>query len=325
MIISKTPLRMSFVGGGTDLKQFYEMGKGAVVSTAIQKYVYVTVNKRFDDSVRLSYSKTETVSDFSKIEHPIVKACAKLLELESGVEITSIADVPSKGTGLGSSSAFTLGLLNSLSAFQGKMRSAKWLAEGACHVEIDTLREPIGKQDQYACAFGGLNLIEFHEDHQVSVRRLHLSAEKLQELQSSCHIYFTGMTRSASAILQEQSIRTGSNFEVRESLAKMADLALEMACEIEKGRINTFGSLLNENWQLKRKLSNGISSPQIDEWYEIAMRCGAEGGKLLGAGAGGFLLFYGKPAIRQKLDDALKLRRVEFLFEKQGSSIIFVE
>ncbi|MCA3565002.1 MAG: GHMP kinase [Methylocystis sp.] len=324
MIISRTPLRMSFVGGGSDLPSFYERYGGAVLSTAIDKYVFVTCNPKFDSGIRLAYSRTEEVPSVEKIEHRLVRETMKLLQLEGGVEITTIADVPSKGTGLGSSSSFTVGLLNVLHAFQGRYASPTTLGAQSCQVEIDLCKEPIGKQDQYAAAFGGLNLIEFQPTGRVDVTPVVMPVARRELLSNRIIAFYTGITRSASELLQVQSANVSNDGDKQKTLQRMVQLTYDLKRELESGNLDSFGEILHENWELKRSLASGISNGDIDEWYDTAMRNGASGGKLLGAGTGGFMIFY---ADEEKHDAIVKslghLRRTKFNFEPLGSRIIF--
>jgi len=325
MIISKTPLRMSFVGGGSDLPVFYRKYGGAVVSTAINKFVYVTVNQKFDDRIRLSYSKTEDAKSAEKVKHPLVREALQMLGIRGGIEITSIADIPGKGTGLGSSSSFTVGLLNALHAFANRYASAEKLGEESCAIEIERCGEPIGKQDQYAAAFGGFNLIQFNPDDSVSVEPIICKRETLRRLQENTLVFYTGITRSASAILKTQSASVASDKAKQKTMKRMVGLAHELRTELQKNNLDAFGEIIHENWELKRSLTSGVSSSAIDDWYARARKTGAVGGKLLGAGSGGFLMFY---ASRERHDDIARelseLRRVDFGFEAQGSKIIFV-
>jgi D-glycero-alpha-D-manno-heptose-7-phosphate kinase len=325
MIISKTPLRMSFVGGGSDLPVFYRKHGGAVVSTAINKFVYVTVNQKFDDRIRLSYSKTEDAKSAEKIKHPLVREAMQMLGIRGGVEITSIADIPAKGTGLGSSSSFTVGLLNALHAFANRYASAEQLAQESCRIEIERCGEPIGKQDQYAAAFGGFNLIEFNPDDSVSVEPIICKRETLQQLQANTIVFYTGITRSASALLKTQQAAVGAEKAKQKAMKKMVDLAHVLKAELQKNNLNAFGEIIHENWELKRSLTSGVSSDAIDGWYARARKAGAIGGKLLGAGSGGFLMFYAPKERHEAVARELKeLRRMDFQFEPQGSKIIFV-
>ena len=329
MIISRTPVRISFLGGGTDLPSFYEQEEGAVLSTSINKYMYITVNDRFDDSYRLSYSKTEIVKSVDEIEHKIInvvlKKYASLAREKNGnrgLEILSMADIPG-GTGLGSSSSFTVSLLHAMKAHCGVFQSASDLAREASEIEIDILHEPIGKQDQYAAAFGGLQFIRFLPDGQVSSDPVICSKKEKADLQSSMLLLYTGKTRSASAVLTEQKSKTS---EKREALREMAKLAYNMKRKLEESApISKIGELLHEGWQIKKSLASGIADSQIDQWYQGALDAGAWGGKILGAGGGGFLLVLCDPSKKTKIAAALKdLRPIDVEFDSFGSKIIFV-
>lgn len=322
MIITRTPFRISFVGGGSDLKSFYSRHKGAVLSTSINKYMYISSHKFFEqDKIRVKYSLTETVSSANEIKHPILKTVLSKFDIHGGLEVSSIADVPG-GTGMGSSSSFTVGLLHNLHVVQRRFVSKEDLAKEACHVEIDLLREPIGKQDQYAAAVGGLNIIEFHTNGEVTVERLHIEEEVYNTLQSNLVMFYTGDQRSASAILSEQNKKTTEE-DTFKALKEMVGLVYELKDALYKSRLSDFGKLLHENWMLKKKLASGISNTLIDEAYDAAMKSGALGGKLLGAGGGGFLLFYCPQEAQQKLIQTLsRLRRFDFKFEQEGTKLI---
>ena len=323
MIISRTPLRMSFVGGGSDLPDFYRLHGGAVISTAIDKYIYVNVNKKFDDGIRIAYSKTEEVTSVDQIEHRLVRAAMRHLHLEGGVEITTIADIPSRGTGLGSSSSFTVGLLHALNAFKGQYVSSERLGRDSCHIEIDICGEPIGKQDQYAAAFGGLNLIEFKPDDSVIVSPIICNRATVGELQANILVFYTGVTRSASALLRQLKDTAGGEKHQR-ALKRMVELAYVLREELHKNNLASFGEILHENWLLKKSIAAGSSTDHIDQWYEAARSAGAVGGKILGAGAGGFLLLYASQESHAAIKSALPmLRPVKMGFEALGSRIIF--
>lgn len=323
MIISRTPLRMSFVGGGSDIASFYRQYGGAVLSTAINKYVYVSVNRKFDGGIRLAYSKTEEVETLEQVEHRLVKATFEMLDLKGGVEITTTADIPSRGTGLGSSSSFTVGLIQAASAYQGRYTSAQELSERSCEVEIERCGEPIGKQDQYAAAYGGFNLIEFNPDDSVNVSPVIMPADTRRKLQEGVITFYTGVTRSASNILKEQTAVSGSDIDKQNALRRMVELAYLTRDELAAGNVDSFGDILNENWMLKRSLTVDISNSAIDGWYDSAMGAGALGGKLLGAGAGGFMMFYAPPERHEAIARAVGLRQVDFGFEPLGSRILF--
>jgi D-glycero-alpha-D-manno-heptose-7-phosphate kinase len=322
MIITQTPLRMSFAGGGSDLPSFYRQFGGAVVSTAIDKYVYVNVNKKFDNWIRLSYSRTEEVESVDQIEHRVVRAALQKLNISGGLEITSIADIPSRGTGLGSSSSFAVGLLLALHAYQSRYISPGDLAEEGCTVEIDLCAERIGKQDQYAAAFGGLNFFRFEPDDSVIVEPILCSGETLLRLQSSLITFYTGKTRQTSSILSEQSQQAESNKTTQGLLRRMVKLAHDLRTELNCGHVEALGEILDEGWRLKREVHPGVSSSAIDDWYAEAKRAGAVGGKLLGAGGGGFLTFFAPPERHGEIETALGLRRVEMCLERSGSRVL---
>lgn len=325
MIISRTPLRMSFVGGGSDLPSFYRKFGGAVVSTAINKFVYITLNEKFDHRIRVSYSRTEEADTVAEIQHPLVRESMKLLDVQGGIEITSIADIPSKGSGLGSSSAFTVGLLHALHAYSGRYASAEQLAKEACAIEIERCGEPIGKQDQYAAAFGGFNFIEFNANDSVSVEPILCKRETLLKLQENIIVFYTGLSRSASAVLKNQQEAVTASGPKQQALQRMAQLARDLKAALQKNNIEAFGEIIHEGWELKRTITDEISSGEIDGWYAKARAAGAVGGKLLGAGSGGFLLFYAPREKHEAIEAALKeLRRIPMRFEPQGSRIIFV-
>lgn len=324
MIISKTPLRMSFVGGGSDIPAFYEEEGGAVLSTAIDKYIYITVNKRFDDTCRISYSRTEEVGSVDEVQHPLARECLRLAGCKGGVEVTSIADIPARGTGLGSSSSFVVGMLRALYAFAGRYVSANVLAEQACAIEIERCGEPIGKQDQYAAAFGGLNVIRFHPDGSVDVEPVVCPPQVVADLQSQLLTFYTGGSRSASALLAEQSRNIQSDRTKRETLRRMVALVGDSRRALQAGDLRGFGEILHENWVLKATLAREISNPHIDGWYQRARIEGAFGGKLLGAGGEGFLLIQAPVERHDAIVAALSdLRHVPMAFERGGSQIIF--
>lgn len=325
MIVTKTPLRMSFVGGGSDLPVFYRRFGGAVVSTAIDKYVYLTVNQKFDQKIRLCYSRVEEPASVAKIKHPLVREALQMVGITNGIEIMSMADIPAKGTGLGSSSSYTVGLLQALHAYKGQFASADRLGREACEIEIDRCGEPIGKQDQYAAAFGGFNFIQFHPDDSVSVDPIVCKRETLKQLQAGTLVFYTGITRSASGILKHQQQALASEQTKQRALQRMVKLAHEMRLELQRNNATAFGEMLHANWELKRSLTSQVSTDQIDTWYRRARKAGATGGKLLGAGSGGFLMFFAPPERHEAITRELKeLRQINFGFEPQGSKIIFV-
>jgi D-glycero-alpha-D-manno-heptose-7-phosphate kinase len=326
MIISRTPLRVSFLGGGTDMAVFYRRYGGAVISTSINRYVYVTVNTKFDDRLRISYSRTEDVSSAEEVAHPIVRAVLRKLGIGGGIEITSIADVPSHGAGLGSSSAFCVGLLNALHAHGGRYVERRRLGAEACEIEIDVLGEPIGKQDQYASALGGLNYIRFNPDDSVEVLPLTHMRPLGEEIQRSWLTLYTGIGRDASAILKCQRDNVETGVSQQDSLKRMLGLVEDLKCELERGNAANLGEFLHEAWLIKRGLANGISSEVIDAWYDRARAAGATGGKILGAGGGGFMLLIAPPERHEAICRALpELRRIDLGFERLGSTIVFGE
>jgi D-glycero-alpha-D-manno-heptose-7-phosphate kinase len=325
MIISRTPLRVSFFGGGSDLPAYYRRHGGAVLSTTIDKSVYVTVSRKFDDAVRVSYSRTEEVARAADVQHPLVREALGLLGIEGGIEITSVADIPARGTGLGSSSSFTVGLLNALHAYQGRHAAAGRLAEEACEIEIERCGEPIGKQDQYAAAFGGFNLIRFEPDGAVQVTKLVCPPQTLAELRRRLLFFYTGVTRSASGLLAEQSANVGKPGAAENATRELAGLATAAFETLCAGKLEPLGAMLDAGWRLKRGLGAGVSTPLVDDAYAAAIAAGAEGGKLLGAGGGGFLMFMAPPKRHDAIRAALgSLRETPFQFAAQGSKIIFV-
>lgn len=322
MIITRTPFRISFAGGGSDLPDFYEKYGGCVLSTSINRYCYISIHPYFNEqSTMLKYSENELVEDLSLVKHKIFNCVLNEIGLH-GVEITSTADVPG-GTGLGSSSTFTVGLINAVNCYRGKYLSKGKIAAKACEVEIQKLGNPIGKQDQYAAAFGGLNFIRFYPDGEVSVSPILMQPKTYRCLQRNLVMFYIGNIRSANAILEEQKKNTSAEDKAK-NLQKMCTLAEEMKSALEHNDLSSFGKLLNDGWELKRTLASGISNPAIDQAYETAIKNGALGGKLLGAGGGGFLLFYCEPKEQERLRVALRLRPFPFSFEKDGTSIIYI-
>ncbi len=322
MIISQTPYRVSFAGGGTDLPAFYRKEYGAVLSIAVDKHMYVTVSPRFEPSTRVAYSRTEVADSVADIQHELVREALKLTGLGRHLEITTVGDVPA-GTGMGSSSSLTVGLLQALHAYKGQIVSAKNLAEQACRIEIEVLGKPIGKQDQYAAAFGGMNYIRFNPDGSVDVEPVPATPETMQELQKRMLLLYTQQQRDADAILKRQSEGTKDRMSI---FRAMRDLAQEMRLALGGGGgLDEFGRLLHEGWQLKRSLGFGISMDLVDAWYEQARKLGAQGGKLLGAGGGGFLLLYAPPERHNMIRDALgHPRELTFGLDRRGGRIIFI-
>jgi D-glycero-alpha-D-manno-heptose-7-phosphate kinase len=320
MVITRTPLRVSFFGGGTDLAEFYTEHGGAVLSTTIDKYIYIIVKERFDDLIVLNYSEREKVERVEDIRHNIFREALRLAGVRRGVEITSIGDIPSSGSGLGSSSSFTVGLLNALFAYTGETRSPRDLAEAACAIEIGILKEPIGKQDQYAASFGGLRRYRFARDGKVEAEPIVVGYDAFLTLQRACLLYYTNVTRKASSVLSDQRSRIPSTTD---SLLRLAGLAEGMDAAFEAGDIQTIGQRLHENWEEKKKLSVKVSNGEIDAIYERGLAAGAIGGKLLGAGGGGFFLFLCPPERQGALRSAMcGLRELPISFTRHGSKVI---
>jgi D-glycero-alpha-D-manno-heptose-7-phosphate kinase len=322
MIISQTPYRVSFAGGGTDLPAFYEQEWGAVLSVAIDKHMYVTVSPRFEKTIRVAYTRTEISESIDGIDHTIAREALRKTGLDQHIEITTIGDVPA-GTGMGSSSSLTVGLLNALYAYRGQVTSPDSLAAQACEIEIDVLGKPIGRQDQYAAAFGGINYIRFHPGHHVDVEPVACRPETVTELQNQMLLLYTDQQRDADVILQKQSQGTASKMTV---LKAMRDLAAEMRMVLSgTGNLTEFAKLLHEGWELKRSLGFGISVQRVDDWYQTARRHGALGGKLLGAGGGGFLLLLAPRDAHERIRDALGFpRELDISIDRRGSRIIFI-
>ena len=323
MIISRTPFRISFVGGGSDLETFYSRHTGAVLSTSINKYMYISSHRYFHkDQIQVKYSKTETVNSLNDLQHPLLREALRKASINGGIEISSIADIPA-GTGMGSSSSFTVGLLHNLYAINRKYVTHDTLAKEACEIEIDILKEPIGKQDQYAAAFGGLNIISFQKDGNVKVEPLYIGNTIYQQLQDNLVMFYVGNQRKASEILSEQK-RNATQEEKFNALKQMVGFVYDLRDALYAGRLNDFGTLLHENWILKQRLASKISNPEINEIYDAGLANGATGGKLLGAGGGGFMLFYCEKYKQDKLKQALKrFETIDFSFERDGSKIIY--
>ena len=299
MIISRTPVRVSFCGGGTDVDWFAESepNGGRVTSFALSRHIHVTVNARFDDRVRVSYSKMEIVDDFEELEHELVREAMRLTGVTSGIEITTIADIPSRGTGLGSSSTVTVGLLNALHRFAGREVSAAQLADEACRIEIDVLGQPIGRQDQYAAAFGGINSISFTGEG-VDVEPLDLSDDVLARLESEFTLVFTGMSRRASSVLSESPEDESDKLARLRTIRTQAD---EARAHLECGDLSGLGELIEVAWQAKRGITASVSNEELDALHDRLLNLGANGAKLLGAGGGGFFLVHGDTTLRERL------------------------
>ncbi|MBN2213036.1 MAG: GHMP kinase [Bacteroidales bacterium] len=323
MIISRTPFRISFVGGGSDMETFYSRHRGAVLSTSINKYMYISSHRFFfPDKIRIKYSQTETVNSVQELQHPILRETLKKLNIPGGTEISSIADIPA-GTGMGSSSSFTVGLLHNLYAVKRQFVTHEQLAREACEIEIGLLKEPIGKQDQYAVAFGGLNVISFNPDGSVVVEPLYIKNEVYEALQENLLMFYTGNQRKASDILSEQK-KNASREDKFNILKSMVTLVSDLKECLYNENLDDFGKILHENWILKQKLAAHISNSEIGEMYRTGLKNGATGGKLLGAGGGGFMLFYCEKNKQMKLTESLKhCRKFDFAFERDGSKLIY--
>lgn len=324
MIIARSPLRITLGGGGTDLPSYYEQREGFLISAAIDKYVYITLHKTFEPGYFLKYSKFEKCQEIDEIQHPIIRETLKKLNWkETGLEICSMADIPA-GTGLGSSSSFTTALLRGLHTMQGNIVSTRTLAEEACDIEMNRLQEPIGKQDQYIASYGGITCMNFHKDGYVWVDPLKISDETFYNLEDNLILFFTGFSRSAGNILKEQNDKSKEhNEDMLKNLDFVKDLGYQSKAALENGDLDTFADIMNVHWEYKKKRSGGMSNPQIDEWYEHAMKNGALGGKMIGAGGGGFLMFYvkDKAAIRRAMSST-GMTEVRFRFEKEGSRVL---
>ena len=320
MIISRTPFRVSFVGGGSDLKAYYSNNKyGSVVNAAIQKYMYIVIHPYFHNKIRLKYSITEDVETIDEIKHPIIRECLQKVKLYSGVEITSFADIPS-GTGLGSSSSFTVGLLNALYAYKGKKKTKKQLAEEACEIELDRLKGPGGKQDQYAAAFGNINYIKFYKNESVDIFPLNLSESTIKNFESSLRLFYMGNKRKANSILTDQKMNMSDKDRVK-VMEKMVSLSEYFKDSLKNNDFDLVGKLLSENWNYKKKMADKISNNYIDNYYSKALKCGAIGGKLLGAGGTGFLLIMAHD--HQLIEKNMNCKFLKVNIDTVGSKIIY--
>lgn len=324
MIISRTPFRVSLVGGGSDMANFYRHSPGKVLSFAINNYMYVTVSPRFDDSVRVAYTRTEIVDDFEALKHGIIREAMRMTGVTRGVEITTIANIFA-GTGLGSSSSLAVGALHALHAYRGDYLTKAELCEQACQLEIEILGAPIGKQDQFAAGNGGINVIQFNADETVFVEPVVCEREVRETLENRLMMFYTGMRGDNSQLLDQQSKEVRDSEEKRRVLAEMVELVDPLRGALTEGRLDQVGDLLHENWMLKRKLTSGIANERIDSLYESGRNAGARGGKLLGAGGGGFLLFYceepQQDALRKSMSEA-DLIEFHAGIEMQGSAIV---
>ena len=324
MIITRTPLRISLGGGGTDLPSYYTERGGFLIAAAIDKYVFIGINRTFTEDYTIKYSAMERVNGIAEIQHPIVREVLAHHQVPPAVEIVSLADIPA-GTGLGSSGTFTVGLLRAIYALKREHVSAADVAEEACHIEIDVLTQPVGKQDQYIASFGGLTCFEFHRDGAVGASPLAITDDTLHDLEENLVMFFTGYSREAGSVLSDQKRRSEArDEEMLHNLDNVKALGLSVKTALEKGDTRGFGELMHEHWLTKRARSKDISNTQIDDWYEVGIKNGAVGGKLVGAGAGGFLLFYAEDrlALRHAMAEE-GLPEVRFSFDHEGSKLIF--
>lgn len=320
MIISKTPFRISFFGGGSDLPSFYNQSPGYVVSATINKYLYISLNKKFDDSIRVSYSVTENVDNIEHLNHDIVKNILKFYNIYSGIEIASISDLPSNGTGMGASSAFAVGLIAAIQdyKFPNSPMSKNLMAKLACQIEIEHCKKPIGKQDQYACAFGGFNAHSF-DFYTVQSKKLNLDQDVIEFLENNLILLYTSKGRSADDILDKQNKNILSQTKSFENLQKMVDLAKQFEIDLNKKDLSNFADMLDYSWHLKKEISENISNPDIDNMYQEAKNCGALGGKILGAGGGGFMLLFADQNAQTKIKEKFKNNRpFNFKFDFDG-------
>jgi D-glycero-alpha-D-manno-heptose-7-phosphate kinase len=324
VIIARSPLRITLGGGGTDLPSYYRRHGGFLMAAAIDKYVYITVHDTFVDDLIVKYSRLERVASAGQLQHPIFREALRILEIDGrSLEIASMADIPA-GTGLGSSGSFTTALLKALHAHKKHLIHPRELAEQACHVEIDLLKEEIGKQDQYIAAFGGITCFSFHADDSVAARPLRISPETLYDLEDNLLLFFTGYSRSASEVLQDQNRRTiQRDADVERNLTELKEIACRSQAALEGGDLKEFAEQLSAQWEQKKRRSGGVSNSEIDRWHQLGMSRGAMGGKLVGAGGGGFLMFYAedKSDLRSAMAGA-GLREVRFRFDFEGTKVV---
>jgi D-glycero-alpha-D-manno-heptose-7-phosphate kinase len=324
MIITRSPLRISLGGGGTDLPSYYRKYEGFLISAAIDKYVYITLHDTFQREIIIKYSKSERVQKIHEIQHPIVREALKLLNIDSdSFELASMADIPA-GTGLGSSGSFTCALLKALHSYNKTIIKPDELAEEACLIEIDILKEPVGKQDQYVSAFGGINCFTFYSDDKVNTKKLNISQETLFNLEDNLLLFFTGYSRSASGVLKEQDDKSKKDDpSMIDNLHFVKDIGYKSKIAFENGNLEEFADLMNIHWEYKKQRSGAITNDQINKWYELALKNGALGGKLIGAGGGGFLMFYADN--HKKLRHAIMkegLQELRFRFDFEGSKVV---
>ncbi len=321
MIITQTPLRISIAGGGTDLADYYRLNGGYVVSTAIDKYIYVIVKERYDDKIYVDYAQKEIVDNVNEINHELVREAAKMTGMSNGFEVAMLADIPSEGSGLGSSSTLTVGLLNAFYQYLGINVETSRLAEEACKIEIDILGKPIGKQDQYIAAYGGICGIKFNKDESVIVEKINIPTSIKRRFGSNLMLFFTNIVRKAANILSEQKDNISINIEFHNEIKELAYKTYEA---LNKGNLDLIGEILNKNWELKRKLASGITNSTIDGMYNLAIKGGALGGKICGAGGGGFLMTYCKRNEQDSLRESMvNYREMPFMLEPHGTKIVF--
>jgi D-glycero-alpha-D-manno-heptose-7-phosphate kinase len=323
MIIVKTPLRVSFVGGGSDMKDFYDRADGKVVCTAIDKFVYAIVKERFDDMIYINYSRKECVEKVADVKHDLVREAMRMTGVEKGIEITTLADIPSSGSGLGSSSSITVALLHALYAYRNELVTAEQLAMDACRIEIDIMGKPIGRQDQYAAAYGGINRFIFRQGDVTDRLPVRMESAANRKFASSLLLYYTGITRSADKILAKQKFNLQSTDKF-DTMRQMVELVDPFTDAMQNQDIHTCGELLAKNWHLKQNMAAGISNSEIDEMYNLALSAGAISGKVAGAGGGGFLLLIVPREKQNRVFDAMKTyRELPFMIEESGSKVIF--
>ncbi|MGQ9594021.1 MAG: GHMP family kinase ATP-binding protein [Anaerolineae bacterium] len=321
MIITQTPIRISLAGGGTDFPEFFRREEGCVLSSAIDKYVFVIIKARFDDKIRVGYTRTEMVDHVDEVQHELVREALRLTGIHRGVEIATMADIPAQGSGLGSSSAVTVGLLNAMYVYTRRMQTAETLAREACRIEIEILGKPIGIQDQYIAAYGGLRFLRFHADGSVTAEELDLDPGVKRRLNQNLMLFWTGIQRNASDILAEQKAQMDDHMPY---LREVKALALEARACLLAGEIDELGRILHRNWELKKRFASKITNPQIDDMYATALRAGALGGKIAGAGGGGFLLLYCPRERQADVRAALHgFRELPFHLESDGTKVIF--
>jgi D-glycero-alpha-D-manno-heptose-7-phosphate kinase len=325
MIITRSPLRITLGGGGTDVPSYYREHGGFLIAAAIDKYVYVTAIRPFTPGIFLKYSKLERVESVEQVQHAIIREALRMLDFKTPqIEITTLADIPA-GTGLGSSGSFTTALLKALYAHRRRLLHPSELAQLACEIEINRLNEPVGKQDQYIAAYGGITCFRFNPDESVEAAPLKISMDTLFDLEDNVLLFFTGFSRNAGSVLQDQDMRTRqADPEMIQNLHYVKELGLRSQQALECGNIGLFGEIMHEHWEHKKKRSSGMSNPQIDEWYELGRANGAIGGKLVGAGGGGFLMFYAddRKRLRQAMTRA-GLEEVRFRFDFEGTKVLF--